>query len=313
MHLMDCPCLRVVTYHYVRDLPRTRFPRLKGMLTNDFQRQVASLAEQYEMATWESAQEFLAGRYAPNRDLCLLTFDDGLKEHAVEVTPILAERRIQGLFFLPTASLEDHKVLSVHKNHFLMAGLGFDVYRRELLASLAEITGKTEIHVDMEQAQRTYRFDVAEVAAFKYLVNFRLSEQVRRSVVSELFVRYFGEEEQFARELYVSWDQARQMQSEGMLLGGHSHQHVALATLDEQGQTVDLATNLRLLRKRSRPQPAWPFSYPYGNPADSFNEATISVLSTLGYCCAFTTEAGANRSPTNLFRLRRFDATDLAL
>src|SRR6516164_2977386 len=94
--------LRVVMYHYVRDLPRTRFPRLNGMLTEDFRQQVTKLAAMYEMASIESALDFMTGEYRPRRDLCLLTFDDGLKEHFRDVTPILAEKRIRGVFFLIT-------------------------------------------------------------------------------------------------------------------------------------------------------------------------------------------------------------------
>src|SRR5437762_1718670 len=97
--------LRVVMYHYVRDLPRTRFPSIKGMLTSDFAAQVATLAGRHEMASLESALAYLGGRYSPSRDLCLLTFDDGLREHFTDVMPILAERRIQGIFGLITQAI----------------------------------------------------------------------------------------------------------------------------------------------------------------------------------------------------------------
>lgn len=122
--------LFVVTYHYVRDLPNSRFPRIKGMLTTDFRSQVALLSGRYEMATLDSALAFIAGKYQPKRDLCLLTFDDGFKEHYNDVLPILAERRIQGLFFVITSCLEEQRVVSVHKNHFLMADLDFEEYRQ---------------------------------------------------------------------------------------------------------------------------------------------------------------------------------------
>ena len=118
--------LSVVTYHYVRDLPRSQFPNIKGLLLSDFRRQVDTLASQYEMATLESALAFINGDYQPSRDLCLLTFDDGLKEHYREVTPILEDRGIQGVFFLTTTCIEDHRVVLVHKNHFLSASLDFD-------------------------------------------------------------------------------------------------------------------------------------------------------------------------------------------
>src|SRR5262245_51904604 len=94
--------LTVVMYHYVRDLPRSRFPRIKGMLTKDFAAQVDRLRSLFEMATLESALAYLRGNYLPERPLCLLTFDDGLKDHFTDVLSILAVRRIQGQFFLIT-------------------------------------------------------------------------------------------------------------------------------------------------------------------------------------------------------------------
>ena len=95
--------LHIVVYHYVRDLPRSPFPRIKGMLLEDFEKQVASLDGRFEMATLESALAYLSGTYTPRRDLCLMTFDDGLREHFAEVTPILARRHIQGIFFVITS------------------------------------------------------------------------------------------------------------------------------------------------------------------------------------------------------------------
>ena len=122
-----------ITYHYVRDLPRTRFPQIKGRLIEDFVQQVDELSQRFEMATLESALAFLAGDYVPTRDLCLLVFDDGLKDHFTNVTPVLAERGIQGQFFITTACVEEQRVLSVHKNHFLMAAMDFDDYRHRFL------------------------------------------------------------------------------------------------------------------------------------------------------------------------------------
>src|SRR5919197_3009297 len=130
--------LHVVMYHYVRNLPNTSFPRIKGMLSSDFQQQLSALQNQYEMATLESALDFLRGIYLPSRDLCLLTFDDGLKDHYSEVTPILVDLGIQGIFFVITSCLQEHHVAPVHMNHFLMAALDFEFYRRAFLHRLNE-------------------------------------------------------------------------------------------------------------------------------------------------------------------------------
>src|SRR6266850_4468659 len=250
--------LNVVMYHYVRDLPSTRFPRIKAALSDDFRRQVAWLSERHEMATLESALAFLAGKYQPERDLCLLTFDDGLRDHYTEVLPVLAERRIQGLFFIITSCLEGG-VVSVHKNHFLMAALELDEYRQAFLERLAELSPEAGIEIVMKQAQRSYPWDTSEVAAFKYLLNFQLQEALRDRILDELFLEYLGDEKPFARELYLSWDQAREMQANRMLIGGHSHSHVALSTMDSELLRANLEMSTRMLHDQLKPQSIWPF------------------------------------------------------
>src|SRR5688572_30021882 len=108
--------LHAVVYHYVRDRAHGRFCRLKGVDPEQFATHVDALMARFEMATVESAMAFLSGAYQPDRDLCLLTFDDGLKEHHAVVTPILAKRRVQGVFAVTTTCPEGG-ISSVHKNH----------------------------------------------------------------------------------------------------------------------------------------------------------------------------------------------------
>lgn len=301
-----CATLTAVTYHYVRDLSRTRFPRIKGMLTDHFRHQVALLRERYEIATLESALAFCVGDYTPSRDLCLLTFDDGLRDHYTDVLPILAEQDIQGLFFIITSSIEEHKVASVHKNHFLMASLDFDTYREAFFKSLAELGHDLDMSVDMGLVRRTYPWDSDEVAAMKYLFSFRLRASLRKQVADRLFQEHLGDEREFAQQLYLSWAQAREMQREGMLMGGHSHNHNVLAALTGEEQQRDLETCATLLRQRLDIQIYWPFSYPYGG-IDTFDPNTVRILAQNGFACAFATVPGETRPGDDLYALRRVD------
>src|ERR1700683_706797 len=167
--------LNVVMYHYVRDLPRTRYPEIKGMLLDEFHKQVHDLSDGFEMASLEVCLAYLKGEYHPRRDLCLLTFDDGLKEHFAEVTPILQDHGISGVFHVITSCLEDGVVVPVHMNHFLMASMGFDPYRQAFLERLADHYAITSLPaVDADLVKRTYPWDSLDVAAFKYYFNFTL-------------------------------------------------------------------------------------------------------------------------------------------
>lgn len=307
---MTIPSCLVVMYHYVRNLPQTPFPKIKALLTDDFKRQVASLQYRYEMATLESALAFWQGNYVPSRDLCLLTFDDGLKDHYTDVLPILVERKIQGLFFIITACLEEWTVASVHKNHFLMAALEFDIYQRAFLGRLTDLAPETDISVDNEQAQNTYRWDDPEVAAFKYLFNFGLSGALRDRIVNDLFREHSGDEPAFAKQLYLSWEQAKEMQQAGMVIGGHSHRHAPLATLTLDDQREDLKRCASILLHHLDEQWFWPFSYPHGK-ANTFNHHTVRFIKQNGFSCAFSTVPGESQRRDDVYSLRRVDTNSL--
>src|SRR5271165_227836 len=304
--------LHVATYHYVRDLPRTRFPQIKGMLLDDFRRQAKALPDVYEMATLESAMEFLSGKYLPRRDLCLMTFDDGLREHYAEVTPILAEEQIQGLFFLISGCLEDGVVAPVHMNHFLMAHLGFEAYRSVFEQTLQDLGCGEQLATQANPAifLRTYPLDTQPVARFKYLFNFVLRPETRDLAVKTLFEKYLGDEKSFGQELYLNWNEAREMQRAGMIMGGHTHEHRPLSTLRYPDLFRDLTRNWELIQKNLEPQAIWPFSYPYGK-ADSFNRNTVEILRQLGYRISLCTEPGNNLPGIDLFAVRRVDCKDI--
>jgi peptidoglycan/xylan/chitin deacetylase (PgdA/CDA1 family) len=304
--------LYISTYHYVRDLPRTRFPEIKGMLVEDFRQQVKLLPEIFEMATLNSALEFLAGTYMPQRDLCLMTFDDGLKEHYTVVTPMLAEHGIQGIFFPITSCTNDSVVASVHMNHFLLAELGINRYRAVFTQALRELSldEYAEMPVDCRAARQTYPLDNLETAEFKYLVNFLLPAGPRDIVVKSLFAEWIDTERTFASELYLNWDEVREMQGVGMLIGGHTHTHRPLARLDDVELEFDLDRCWSLMSANLEPQSLWPFSYPYGK-SDSFNLNVVQKLRHLGFCCALCTETGLNVPGTDIFAIHRVDCKQI--
>lgn len=299
------PSLNVVMYHYVRDLARSRFPRLKAMLVHDFRLQLRQLAADFEICGLDAALEYLQGTYRPTRPLCLLTFDDGLKEHYSEVTSELARLRVSGLFFVITDCTANGRVAPVHKNHFLTASLDFHVYRTEFL----ERTGATAAvlgTVDVNTARRTYIWDEEGAAVFKYYFNFKMDPALRDTVIADMFEAHIGSEAEFARDLYASWDELRSMQAEGMIIGGHTHRHRPCSSLTDHELREDLNLCRQHLDANLSPQPFWPFSYPYGK-ADSYTPQTVAELKRLGFNCAFSTEQGANGPGDDLFSLRRLD------
>ena len=240
-----------------------------------------------------------------------MTFDDGLKEHYAEVTPILAEEGIQGIFFLITSCLEDHAVVPVHMNHFLMASLEFAEYQTMFLDRVRSLGFDDRAQtIDSAVSQHTYPLDTPEVARFKYLFNFALPTATRDLAVKKLFGECLGSEKSFSKELYLSWEEAREMQRAGMAMGGHTHDHRPLSTLNDQELNEDLTRCWDLIQKNLDPQNYWPFSYPYGK-ANSFNGKVIDQLRRLGFHFSLCTEKGKNLPGVDLFSIRRLDCKDI--
>ena len=302
--------LTVIMYHYVRNPEGSRFKGIKGVREEAFEKQVELAKQNFHLVTLEETLAYLEGKMEWEKPALLFTFDDGLKEHASFVSPILSAHNIEGLFFLPTAAIEEKKVLPVHQNHYLLACLDIQYYKQRFLQLLAEQFPNQSIAVDAEKVKATYRWDTWEVASFKYLINYVLPKATRNHVLSQLFEQEIGKEEEMAEEIYLNWADARTMQQSGMKLGGHTHGHQVLSSLTNTEQQEDLERNKSILQEHIQAQTHYPFAYPFGKKT-TYNNFTIDTLKALGYHCAFNTEIGTNQSQSSPFDLKRFDPKDL--
>src|SRR5581483_2349671 len=109
--------LTVVMYHYVRELDGSSYPALKALTTAEFDRQLDFIEQHHTVIGWPELLAAVSGEAPLPMDACLLTFDDGLRDHYVNVIPRLARRSWTGCFFPSSAPVLDHVVLMVHKLH----------------------------------------------------------------------------------------------------------------------------------------------------------------------------------------------------
>jgi len=93
--------LTIVMYHDVRDLARSRFPRVKGLDLARLRGQVDYLLRHHTVVTMEQAIAAAHGGEPLPADAALLTFDDGYADHFQSVFPVLDDHGIQGSFSPP--------------------------------------------------------------------------------------------------------------------------------------------------------------------------------------------------------------------
>jgi peptidoglycan/xylan/chitin deacetylase (PgdA/CDA1 family) len=295
----------VVMYHYVRNPEQTPFTELKALRLGEFEAQLQWLARDWAPATYDTFEAGARGAL-PSR-AALLTFDDGFVDHYEAVFPALRARGWSGVFFVAGAALDDPpRLLNVHKTQFLLATLGAAAFAREVEGAVASTAGGNALGHRAE----VYRYDQTPDLAAKHLLNYELPFGEADRVLSALFARHIGDETAFARGLYLSRDQIREMAAGGMTFGFHTESHRVLSRLERDAQRAELARGVSLLRAVTG-QRSVPFCYPYGHP-HTYTSDTVSLLGELGYGMAFnTTRRLARPASDPRFEIPRFDTRDL--
>ena len=304
--------LTIVTYHYVRDLARSRYPDIKGQTTDGFSEQLDYMERHYNFVTIADCLAAIEGDSLPAAS-ALLTFDDGYTDHFTNVFPQLSRRGIQGSFYIPAQTVKDHKVLEVNKIHFILACVP-DVQRLidRIEAMVGELREEHSLE-DIEEYKKCHavasRWDPPEVKYVKNMLQKGLPQAVRTQLVDLLFQEHVSADEaSFSAELYMDEEQIGCMRSFGMHIGSHSydHQHLDQMTVEEQHN--DIRKSAEFLRALGVPSDEWTFCYPHGK----YNDTLVGVLEEHGFLLAFSLRVALARlSQSNRLQLERIDTNDL--
>jgi peptidoglycan/xylan/chitin deacetylase (PgdA/CDA1 family) len=309
--------LTIVMYHYVRDLAHSRYPAIKGLTTERFEGQLDYLARHYQVVSL--AQIHAAARDAAPlpANALLLSFDDGFADHYLTVYPRLAARGWTGCFFPPAEATLEHKMLDVHKIHFVLASCPEPA---KLVGRILELAAaaRTQEAPDLPESAalraawtKPGRFDGPDVVFIKTALQQGLPQPLRGRIVDRLFAEYVSPDEGvFARELYMDLAQMRQMNRSGMEFGGHGSKHVWLGRSDRALQQSEIAacrTLLTRINERDGPPDPWAMCYPYGD----YNADTLELLRAGGCVLGLTTRVELARDLSRPMELPRLDTNDL--
>ncbi|MFA6243457.1 MAG: polysaccharide deacetylase family protein, partial [Candidatus Hydrogenedentales bacterium] len=108
----------------------------------------------------------------------------------------------------------------------------------------------------------------------------------------------------------LTWEQARELQSMGVEIGGHTVTHRRLTELTDSEQDVEIGECARHLKENLLAE--FPiFAYPYGSAFD-YNVLSKDLTKRVGYSLAFSNRYGCVRPGDDPWELRRIwiDATD---
>jgi peptidoglycan/xylan/chitin deacetylase (PgdA/CDA1 family) len=304
--------LTIAMYHYVRPLRGSKYPGIKGLEVDLFERQIRYFKRLYSLVSVEDVLDSLEGKATLPKNAMLLTFDDGYIDHYEHAFPILAKYGIRGAFYPPAQSVTEHRLLAPNKVHFILAASNDQdaLVKRlfELLDEHREQFGLKPNEWYFAKLAKPNRFDTAEVIFIKRLLQVELPPEVRGLIADILFEEIVGvDEETFARALYMNEDQLREMLAAGQHIGVHGYRHDWLGSLTPEEQALEIDRSLKFLLGLGVPEETWTICYPYGD----YNDSLLGILAERGCRLGMTSHFRiADLAQDHPLTLPRLDTND---
>ena len=251
-----------------------------------FLRHLHWLKRRYEFRTLGEAIREVSSNSGLDRDLVVLTFDDGYLGNFIGAWPALRSESVSASIFLTTGFLDGQE-------------LWFDLARRCLDA--ARISPSSLSEQAREALEKLFggwplnRDSEILIQRLKYL-----SPSDRNAFVEKLALSPL---ELAKRAQPLTWDHVREMQKGGIEFGGHTVTHPILSLLSEEEQESEIRVSRQRIQEETRILPMT-FAYPNGSRRD-YSDETVSILSRAGLEAACTTRTGSNQPPCDSLELRR--------
>ncbi len=293
--------LTVLMFHYVRDPGDAAEggSRIPGLSVQAFGEKLDELARHYAIVDWPTLRAHLLEKQPLPANATLLTFDDGVCDHYLNVFPALRQRGLSGLFFALARRSGDGHILAI-RLHFLLARLG-PVGLREALWPKLSLEQQT-LYADAEQ-RYVQRWPGHAINILKGCLQRDLAEggQIDQAL-GELYAEHIGDEAAEAARYYLNAEQVREMAAGGMHFGGHSRTHPWFDFIGSEQRQAEIAASAAWLS--SVQVGPWAFAYPYGG----LHPDAPGQLANHGFAAAFTTKE--HRTHSDRFYIGRYDGED---
>lgn len=293
--------LLAVNHHYFRDFGPGRgiYPTSPAQMEAN----VRALRDNgWVLGGQRNLLGFCRGTYNTSEKLCVITFDDGLKEQMC-CLHLLESLGADAVFCVSTAPMVTGRVLDVHKMHMIRAELS-----DEELAKRLQYFGFDSYAFDPDVLALQYRYDEGLSRQVKYFLNFVLDLEQKDRWVTALFRELFADEKVVAADLYMDAEDWKLLAKKGSL-ATHGHRHLPLATLSPQDMAADMEMSLEVIREKTG-YGVQGIGYPFGGKT-AVSESVFDTAKALGLGYGFTMQRGVNSASSNPMALNRIDVNDL--
>lgn len=297
-----------ITYHYVRPIKNSKYPNLKGLELNKFVNQLDLLQKKFHIINYDDLCALIKKKKKNyfNKDLCVLTFDDGYKDCIKYVLPELKKRNLSALFFPTVNSSEKKQILDVNKIQFLLAKQKSTKKIYDIIYQNLPTPEIKEIKNYKKKFINKHPYDSKNISFLKSLLsNFFYSKKILDILFKKFVTKNFRK---FAQNLYLSKNDLINLHKNGMFIGCHGTNHIHLNQIKKNEINREISNNILFLKKLKIFKKDWIMCYPYG----SYNKSTISIIKKKKCFLGLTINAGINYlNKINKYEIKRIDCNEV--
>jgi peptidoglycan/xylan/chitin deacetylase (PgdA/CDA1 family) len=262
----------VLAYHRIGDHRGSPYdPNLFSATPEAFARQLDLLAEHAEIVP-PSAVAGLAG--ARGRHVAI-TFDDGYRDNHEHALPALEARGLPAAFFVPTGFVDAPRVAWWDEIAWMAGHATADAVPAGPWLDAPVALGDAPAAAE----RLTARFKELPAADTDAYLEFLAAATGAGRAPAE-----------GGAELWMTWDQVRDLHRRGMEVGGHTVDHPVLARLEPEGQRTQVDGCLGRLNDELG-EPVTLFSYPVGTDG-AYDDESRRCLDRAGVHTAFALAGG---------------------
>jgi len=297
----------VLCYHYLRNrADKDLFPRILGTLWDDFEDHLSMLQDSFNIVSFadvmnfhENNQKFPSGK--PN---VLLTFDDGLAEHA-QASDILAKKGIKALFFIPSCLITEKVPINSTILHYTIARYGIFSFLEEYESALSIFNlSCSDYRIHFTKGIDDPWETISQIKKmFKYKLSQTDSQRILMRIYKNKLLKDYPE---IFKLMHLGKEQIKKIISLGHYIGAHTHSHVSIgsANLSKQNFNKEVVESKNILEDKLNTK-IDSISYPFGEKKDYDNME--QELRKIGIAKAgFIAEPGLNTKQTSPFKIARY-------
>jgi len=244
----------------------------------------------YNVLPLDNAVTLLEQEMLPPAAACV-TFDDGYMDNATIALPILKRYSVPAAFFIATAFLDGGRMWN---DDVIEAARSFPGPRVDL----------SDIGLGVHDLSSTS----ARVNCYRGLLrHLKYLPHPERMATAREIARRSGLPDR--SDLMMRSADVRVLHDAGMEIGGHTHTHPILNSIDDASAEFEIGECKGRLEHLLGAR-VTTFAYPNGVPEKDFSERHKAIARKAGYRVAVTTQAGYSRSGHDPYAIPRFTPWD---